>query len=194
MAERLRELKKMAEKGQQIQVKDDFSYTSPKDGKTYTLTLKEKIFSEAYLEFGGNGVQAVFKAGYKVKNALVASAIAYENLRKPNIIAYVDSLLEQYGFNDDNVEKQHLFLLNQFGDLKTKAKAIEMFYRLQGKFKDKDSDGDPRSVFTLILAQITNGTPPIVRVNSEPVPGSEGANSQPQQQVLETEQSILDQR
>lgn len=119
---------------EEVQVNDDFSFVSPADGKTYKLTFKEKLFSDKYLEFKGDGVDAVFEAGYECKNALVASAIAYENLRKPHIIAYVNSKLDEYGFNDDNVMKQHLYLLQQHGDLKTKAKAIDMFYRLKGSY------------------------------------------------------------
>lgn len=118
----------------EIELKDDFSYVSPKDGKTYSMTLKEKLFCDAYLEFKGDGVDAVFEAGYEAKNAKVAAVIAWENLRKPNLIAYVNSKLEEYGFNDDEAFKQHLFLLNQHSDLKSKAKAVELYYKLKGSF------------------------------------------------------------
>lgn len=104
------------------------------DGIDYKLTLKEKKFVEAYLDFSGNGVEAVFQAGYKPKNALVAKSIAWENLTKPHIIAYVDLKLEDYGFDDKNVEKQHLFTLNQFADLTAKNKAIDMFYKRKGSY------------------------------------------------------------
>mgnify|MGYP001563210078 FL=1 len=115
-----------------VQINPDFSFKSALDGKTYRMTVKEKAFADGYLEFKGDGVSAVFNAGYKARNSLVASSIAYENLRKPHIIAYVNSKLEEYGFNDDAVFKQHLFLLQQHSDLKAKAKAIEMFYKLKG--------------------------------------------------------------
>ncbi len=104
------------------------------DGNNYKLTLKEKKFCLAYLDFSGNGVEAVFNAGYKPKNALVAKSIAYENLTKPHIIAYVDLKLEEYGFDDKNVEKQHLFTLNQFADLGAKNKAIDMYYKRKGLY------------------------------------------------------------
>lgn len=120
-------------------INDDFSYISPKDGKTYRMTIKERLFCDAYLEFKGDGVDAVFEAGYKAKNALVAAAIAHENLRKPNLIAYINSKLEEAGFNDDEVYKQHLFLLNQHSDFKSKAKAIEMYYKLKGSFAPEKS-------------------------------------------------------
>lgn len=130
--------KKAASTG--AKVNDDFSYVSEKDGKTYTMTLKEKLFCEFYLEFKGDGVDAIKEAGYDVKNNLVAASMAYENLRKPHLMVYINSLMEEYGFNDDNVEKQHMFLLQQHADLKTKAKAVEMYYKLRGKFPKESPD------------------------------------------------------
>lgn len=121
-------------------IQEDFSYISPKDGKTYTLTLKEKLFCDSYLDFKGNGVQAVFEAGYECKNAIVAAAIAHENLRKPHLIAYVNSKLEEFGFNDDEAYKQHLYLMNQHADLKSKAKAIDMYYKLKGSYAPEKKD------------------------------------------------------
>jgi len=97
------------------------------DGKDYSLTFQQKLFVEKYLEFKGNGVEAIIEAGYDVEykkngkstgvtNRKLAAVMAYENLIKPNISAYITLKLEEYGFNDDNVAKQHLFLINQLGD------------------------------------------------------------------------------
>lgn len=41
------------------------------------------------------------------------------------------------GFNNANVEKQHTFLINQYGDLKTKKASVEMYYKLKGRLVDK---------------------------------------------------------
>lgn len=114
-------------------INEDFSFEAS-NGRTYKLTIKEKLFCEKYLEFYGTGVQAVFAAGYKTKDPKVAAAIAYENLKKPHLMAYIDSKLVEYGFNDDNVEKHHLYVMSQYADLPAKNKAIEMFYKLKGKF------------------------------------------------------------
>lgn len=160
--------KKKDSKPKEIVINNDFSYVSPADGKTYTMTVKEKLFSDYYLEFKGDGVDAVFEAGYKVKSARVASAIAYENLRKPHIIAYVNSKLEEAGFNDDGVYKQHLFLVNQHADLKSKAKGIDMFYKLKGSYApDKSvnlnidqqvmSDEDIKKLALELNNQLKNG-------------------------------------
>ncbi len=121
-------------------VNPDFSYVSPNDGKTYMMSMKEKLFCDAYLSFKGDAVDAVFEAGYDCKNANVASVMAFDLLRKPNLIAYINSKFEEYGFNDDNAFKQHLFLMQQHSDYKTKAKAIDMYYKLKGSYAPEKKD------------------------------------------------------
>lgn len=140
-------------------INPDFSYVSPKDGKTYKMTIKEKLFCDYYLDFKGDGVDAVFEAGYEAKNAMVAAAISYENLRKPNLIAYINSKLEEAGFNDDEVYKQHLFLLNQHADLKTKAKAVEMYYKLKG------INAPEKSVSLNVNAEVEVNNPDVQEAN-----------------------------
>jgi hypothetical protein len=103
------------------------------DNKKYRLTLKEKLFCERYLDYTGNGAEAAWSV-YKCKTIRIAASLAYENLIKPHIMAYVDKRIEDIGFNDDNVKKQHLFTLNQFSDLSAKNKAIDMFYRVKGQY------------------------------------------------------------
>ena len=117
------------------------------DGKEHKLTLRQKKFVESYLSFYGNGVKAIFEAGYNPKSARVAAAMAYENLTKPYIMAYVNVKLLEYGYSDESVKRQHLFLLNQFGNLNAKGKAIDMFYKKFGdyapeKIKIVDSNED----------------------------------------------------
>ncbi len=119
--------------------KNLFKFTA-EDGKSYNLTFKEKAFSEFYLELQGNGTEAAIHAGYNVENSRgeinrnLAASIARENLTKQHIFAYVTLLLTRYGFDSESVEKQHLFLINQFGDLSAKAKGIDMFYKVKGKY------------------------------------------------------------
>ena len=43
--------------------------------------------------------------------------------------------METGGFNNENVDKQHTFLLNQFSDLKTKLGAIKEYNELKGRIK-----------------------------------------------------------
>jgi len=117
------------------------------DGKQYSINLRQKLFVEYYLEFKGNGVDAVIEAGYNCNyprsgtpNRRLAASLASENLTKPNIIAYINIKLDEYGFNDDNVRKQHLFLLNQDADLTAKKGAIDMFYKVRGEYAAEKVD------------------------------------------------------
>ena len=104
------------------------------DKVEYTLTFKEKLFCEYYLKFKGSGVDAIYEAGYKPRNSKVAASMAYNELIKVDISAYLALKLEEYGYNDDSVTKQHLYLINQFGDLPTKRAAIDMFFKRFGKY------------------------------------------------------------
>ena len=116
------------------------------DKKKYRIGFRQKLFCEHYLEESGNGVEAVISAGYDVNykdsngndtgrpNRNLAHVIASENLRKPTIFHYINLKLEQYGFTDDNVEKQHLFLINQHTDLNVKAKGIDLYYKVKNKY------------------------------------------------------------
>lgn len=134
------------------QVGNSFKFTGL-NGIEYTLRFKQKLFCEGYLKHKGNGVDAIIYAGYDVRkrdkegnpidnvfNRKLARVIASENLTKPNIIAYIQTLYERYGFTDEAVEREHLFLINQHEDLKTKAKAIDMYYDLKSRYPAKKLD------------------------------------------------------
>lgn len=55
------------------------------------LSLKQKAFADYYIELG-NATQAAIRAGYSKRTAGV---IGDENLKKPNIKAYIDERLKQ---------------------------------------------------------------------------------------------------
>jgi len=56
------------------------------------LTLKQRKFCLAYVgEANGNGVEAARIAGYK-GNDVTLAAVAYENLRKPQIVQHIAEL------------------------------------------------------------------------------------------------------
>lgn len=111
--------------------------------KKSKLTLKQRNFCCYYLEAHGNGTEAVIKAGYGVKgrdgkiNRILAKSIASENLTKPYIIDYLNSLLKKGGLNDQMVSAQHAFLINQHADLSVKMRAIDVYYKLKGKYTEK---------------------------------------------------------
>lgn len=116
-----------------VQVIDKYYSLTGLDGNVYQLTIQQKTFCDTYLTFGGNGVEAALEA-YDCKDRRSAASVASRVLTEPNIIAYINSKLEESGFNDDNVRKQHLFLLNQHSDFNSKSKAVDMFYKLKGNY------------------------------------------------------------
>lgn len=109
-------------------------------GEKRKLTRQQKLFCHKYLEMGANGIDAVIEAGYNVYGARgvlnrhLAASIASENLTKPDILAYLNIKYDEYGYGDDNVIKQHIFLLNQNSDLSAKKGAIDMFYKKKGDY------------------------------------------------------------
>ena len=134
------------------------------DGKNYTIEYKQKLFCEYYLEFKGNRIDAMIEAGYDVYfkshgvstgvvNRNMAATMAAKMLRKVHIFAYITLKLKEYGFDDDNVEKQHLFLINQFDDLSTKGRMIDSYYKLKGKFPNDKGGQIPEEIeeFLVIL-------------------------------------------
>lgn len=109
----------------------------------YKLTEKEKRFCEVYCHYGVSGIEAVTQAGYKVTSKNTAYSIASENLRKPKIIAYIDSLYKEYKFTDEDVMREHLYLIKQHQSLSNKARAIDMYYKKRGLYS-KELDKQER--------------------------------------------------
>ena len=102
------------------------------------LTLKQERFCQMYVseKFFGNGTRA-YQEAYKKKDPDTGKEIkvlygiagtgAKDNLIKPNIVKRINVLLEKEGFSNENVDKQHLFLINQHADFKTKMSAIKEY-------------------------------------------------------------------
>jgi len=67
--------------------------------KLSTLTPKQRRFVIGYLTHF-NGHRAAIEAGYSARSA---DSIAYENLRKPQIIRYIQSVLRSYSITTDEV-------------------------------------------------------------------------------------------
>ena len=115
------------------------------------LSKKEKIFCEIYAQFGVTGIEAVYLAGYKPNNKNTAYSIASENLRKPKISAYIKHLYRDYKFTDEDIMNEHLYLIRQSHDLTAKARGIDMYYKKNGYYSQKNVEAS--SVTTVIVTQ-----------------------------------------
>lgn len=102
------------------------------------LNLQQEEFCKLYTnsesidrEIFGNGVQCYIevydpdttKTNW-YKTVLASSSRLLANVK---VIRRINELLEEGGFNDQNVDRQHLFLINQHVDLKTKMAAIKEY-------------------------------------------------------------------
>ena len=138
-----------------------------------------KLFVMPDTEFYGNGVQSYLEA-YSKKRSLrgakpqkpltydVAKANAYKLLTNPIIIERINALLESGGFNDENTDKQHLFLLNQFADLKTKLGAIKEYNELKSRINKPGTLDNPLYMGVVMLPQRKNGLETTKETRSSP--------------------------
>lgn len=95
------------------------------------LTSKQTLFIKHYVG-GMSGKRAAILAGYSARSAEV---IASENLRKPKIRAEIARLLRSIGISDMHLRIEHAKLLRQDKNLSMKAKALDMFYKIRGSYK-----------------------------------------------------------
>ena len=108
------------------------------NGKSYRLTKRQKLFCYHFLTPNISGTEAAVRAGYATKkgkvNYVLAATVASENLRKPNVCAFITLRFKDLGITDELAEKHHLYTLTQYDNLSAKNKAIEMYYRKKGLF------------------------------------------------------------
>lgn len=119
--------------------------------KETKLNLKQERFCELYAtdrQFFGNGVKAYIEA-YNIdvskKNAYAAArASASDLLTNPNILRHIDELLELGPLNEQFVDRQLAFLIEQNADYGTKMQAIKEFNALRQRITRKLALIDPR--------------------------------------------------
>ena len=67
----------------------------------------------------------------------------------PIISDRINQLIAEDGFNDSNVDRQHLFLLNQLKDFPTKMKAIQEYNKLKKRTDNSVTIVLPRPIMDL---------------------------------------------
>ena len=107
------------------------------------LTEKQIAFCKNFVseDFYGNGVKSYIDA-YRVDITKtgqydMAKAGAYENLTKPYILAYINSMIDASGLNDAHVDKQLVKLITQDADYTNKVAAIKEYNKLKQRIVDK---------------------------------------------------------
>ena len=112
-------------------------------GKDLGLTAKQINFSQLYMSLNrnyfGNGVQCAAKA-YDVdistpEGRRVASAYASRALQSDGVKLLCAMLLDREGLNDEAVDKQLAFMIEQNLDMKSKVLAIKEYNALRSRIK-----------------------------------------------------------
>jgi len=119
------------------------------------LNLKQEQFCQLFVkpenDFFGNGVASYLEV-YDIDKSKpnwykTACAAASQLLSNIKVCKRINELLETSGFNDQNVDKQHLFLLNQFADYKTKLGAIREYNALKKRVENKIEINLPTPIY-----------------------------------------------
>lgn len=109
------------------------------------LNIKQELFCKLYVSedrnFFGNWTSCYIEA-YQIdtskRNAHNVAAVgAYHLLRNPNITDKINSLLEEWWYNDQFVDKQTLFLITQHADFSAKMNAIREYNRIKQRVTKK---------------------------------------------------------
>lgn len=128
---------------QQEEIKEDLleQIEAEVEGK---LNPRQELFCQYYatdVEFFGNGVQSYIEAYEPNKSKPnwynVARASASQLLSNINICRRINELLEDSGLNDQNVDKQLLFLIDQHEDKGSKIAAIREYNKLKQRIVEK---------------------------------------------------------
>lgn len=110
------------------------------------LTEQEELFCQYYV-LNLNRIEAALKA-YDIDRTKkywrhTASSIAWENLLKPHINRRVRELIDKYHLNDEAVDSELSFIIQQNADLPTKKGAIDVYNRLKGRYEEDNKQKQP---------------------------------------------------
>ena len=128
------------------------------------LNVKQELFCQLFAtekEFMGNGVQSYIEA-YDINTSKpgaynAARSSAHNLLTNTDICARITELIDENGFNDQNVDKQLLFALTQCADISSKVAAIREYNKLKKRVVERmehtGADGKPIETRTMDARQ-----------------------------------------
>lgn len=115
--------------------------------KKRKLTMKQKAFVKDVIETQ-NPTEAV-RRNYDVDNDNVATTIASENMRKPDIVTAIDRALVKANLTEDVVTQIHHRNLTQSDNLKVSQTAVKDYYTIKG-YGNKTQDTNTVNVAFII--------------------------------------------
>jgi hypothetical protein len=133
------------------------------------LNQQQEKFCQLYAtdrEFFGNGVETYLEV-YDINKTKpnwykTACAAASRLLSNVKVCERISELLEENGLNDVHVDKQLLFLINQYSDFSSKIAAIREYNKLKQRIIEKTditSGGKPVIQLNQVIAEKNDITP-----------------------------------
>lgn len=116
-------------------------------GKKRVPTDNQKIFVKEYVK--DRNASRAARVAYPTAKHNVATAIGYENLRKPYIRAEIETLLLENGISLSEIVHIHKRNMVQDKHLPTSQKAVDTAYNLLG-LTDKEKDSNTLNVAFVI--------------------------------------------
>ena len=115
------------------------------------LNIKQDLFCKLYAtdsDIMGNASRAYMKA-YGAENPIVAKASANKLMDRPEITAQINEYLSTEGFNNENVDKQLNYVINQHRDLNVKVKGIQEYNKLKKRITNTLEIVAPKPIMDL---------------------------------------------
>ena len=150
------------------------------------LPLRQRVFVRKYLD-GGNATQAYFEAGYRPRDASVASAAASRLLRSVKVSKAISALLKAHDLTPEHAglrlfEALHatktVFFAHQgrvvnereVVDWGTRAEALDMLHKILGLYKSALPEPSGRLLGLVIYLPSRDGIRLPTVVGGESVP------------------------
>jgi len=110
----------------------------------YKINAQQELFCQYWTsptEFYGSGVESYLAAYHKDPSNKKDRATAYVQasalLTNLKVLARIDSLLSLDGFNDQNIDKELLFIIKQSKDFGSKLGAIREYNKLKARVTER---------------------------------------------------------
>jgi len=129
------------------------------DGKKYQLTSKQKAWCDIYLQIGVSLTIAsletydvtnkhlckipwkLLSVDDRVKRTLaenMAARIGTENIRKHQLVKYIDKVLSDEGYTEKKVQLKHFKNIMQDESISASNQAIDMYYKKKGAYAPEE--------------------------------------------------------
>jgi len=136
---------------------------TPLTGKTKSgrlLTEQEELFCNLYVR-NYNRIEAAMEA-YNIDQTkkgwrYTASNIAYENLLRPYLNERIRELLDKLTLTDQVVDNEMKFLIDQNAELSSKAKGIEIYNKLKGRYQEDKTNKAQTALLSEIYGRLSKG-------------------------------------